>query len=471
MQQQVNLYIVKLYGALHPSIVRSRPLDETPDRLVIIGDVELEGNLYLARRTYVHVCLTQIPLMNKRYNRRSQIPGTKSTMKALTHLLVLTTTTTSAALTYKGVDWSSLLVSEAAGHSYTGLNGQKAPLETILASNGVNTVRQRLWVNPSDRNYNLDYNLRLARRAKAANLYLYLDLHFSDTWADPAHQTPPAGWPSTDDIDALAWKLYNHTLETTNAFAAADLPIALLSLGNEITAGMLFPAGELSVSGGAYNLARMLHSASAGVKDSNMKPTPKLILHLDNGWNFETQKWWYDTVLEQGPLTMEDFDVQGVSYYPFYNGEATLGRLKESLTAMRQEYGKEVMVVGKFFVVSYLSSSTWCYNLTCMPSCAVSEADSKKNHKLIALFLETNWPTSCPSPAYPFPSDTTSIAFSAAGQSTWLKSVAGTGGISGLFYWEPAWVDNAALGSSCESNTMFEYGGQALSSLVTFKEL
>lgn len=267
-------------------------------------------------------------------------------MKLITPLLALATAT-SAALTYKGVDWSSLLVEEAAGRSYIGLNGQKAPLETILAANGVNTVRQRLWVNPSNGNYNLDYNLRLARRAKAANLKLFLDLHFSDTWADPAHQAPPSGWPSTSDIDNLAYKLYNYTLAVSNSFASANLPIALLSLGNEITAGTLFPAGQISTSTGAYNLARLLHSASAGVKDSKLSPKPKLMLHLDNGWNYETQQWWYDTVLKQGPLTTSDFDVQGVSYYPFYNEAATLGKLKSSLASMKQKYGKEVMVVGK----------------------------------------------------------------------------------------------------------------------------
>jgi arabinogalactan endo-1,4-beta-galactosidase len=348
-------------------------------------------------------------------------------MKLLHHLLALATTAT-AALTYKGVDWSSLLIEEAAGHSYTGLNGQKAPLETILAANGVNTVRQRLWVNPRDGNYNLDYNLRLARRAKAAGLKLYLDLHFSDTWADPAHQAPPSGWPSASDVDNLAYKLYNYTLETSNAFASAGLPMALISIGNEITAGMLFPAGQISQSGGAYNLARLLHSASAGVKDSKLSPKPKIMIHLDNGWNYDTQMWWYDLVLKQGPLLASDYDVQGVSYYPFYNEGATLAKLKSSLASMKQKYGKEVIVA------------------------------------------ETNWPTSCPSPKYAFPSDTKSIPFSAAGQSTWLKNVAAAGG-TGLFYWEPAWVDNAALGSSCASNTMFEYGGKALSSLATFKEL
>lgn len=281
-------------------------------------------------------------------------------MKLLTPLLALATAT-SAALTYKGVDWSSLLIEEAAGRSYIGLNGVKAPLETILAANGVNTVRQRLWVNPSDKNYNLDYNLKLARRAKAANLKVFLDLHFSDTWADPAHQAPPAGWPSTSDVDALAWKLYNHTLEVSNAFASAGIPIALLSLGNEITAGTLFPAGKIANSGGAYNLARLLHSASSGVKDSKLSPKPKLMLHLDNGWNWETQQYFYDTVLKQGPLTSADFDVQGVSYYPFYNEKATLASLKSSLASMKSKYGKEVMVVGEFslFLSSLVFSCRW----------------------------------------------------------------------------------------------------------------
>jgi arabinogalactan endo-1,4-beta-galactosidase len=96
--------------------------------------------------------------------------------------------TTYGALQYKGADWSSLLVEEAGGKTYKNSAGTTQPLETILRNSGVNTIRQRLWVRPSDGNYNIDYNIRLARRAQAAGLKLYLDLHFSDTWADPAHQ-------------------------------------------------------------------------------------------------------------------------------------------------------------------------------------------------------------------------------------------------------------------------------------------
>lgn len=93
-----------------------------------------------------------------------------------------------AALTYKGVDWSSVTVEEAAGYTYKNTAGTTQALETILAANGVNTVRQRVWVNPSSGQYNLAYNLAIAKRAKAAGMDIYLNLHFSDTWADPDDQ-------------------------------------------------------------------------------------------------------------------------------------------------------------------------------------------------------------------------------------------------------------------------------------------
>lgn len=51
-------------------------------------------------------------------------------------------------------------------------------------------------------------------------------------------------------------------------------------------------------------------------------------------------RWWYDTVLGEGPLSADDYDIQGVSYYPFYNADATLASLKSSLTNMKSKFGK-----------------------------------------------------------------------------------------------------------------------------------
>jgi arabinogalactan endo-1,4-beta-galactosidase len=98
------------------------------------------------------------------------------------------TSLTSATLQYRGADISSLIVEEDDGISYKTTAGVSAKLETILAANGVNTVRQRLWVNPSNGIYGLDYNLELAARMVDAGMKIYLDMHLSDTWADPSDQ-------------------------------------------------------------------------------------------------------------------------------------------------------------------------------------------------------------------------------------------------------------------------------------------
>ncbi|KAL4944223.1 Arabinogalactan endo-beta-1,4-galactanase A [Aspergillus oleicola] len=338
-------------------------------------------------------------------------------------------TLTSAALTYRGADISSLLIEEDSGVAYKNLNGETQALETILADNGVNSIRQRIWVNPSDGSYDLDYNLELAQRVQDAGMSIYLDLHLSDTWADPSDQTTPSGW-STDDISTLTWQVYNYTLEVCNAFASANIAVEIVSVGNEIRNGLLWPLGTTD---NYDNIASILHSGAWGIKDSDLATTPKIMIHLDNGWDWDAQKYFYDTVLASGTLESSDFDLIGVSYYPFYNEAATLSSLSSSLSNLQSNYGKDVLVV------------------------------------------ETNWPFSCPNPEYTFPSDISSIPFSADGQRTFITDVAnalGEAGGLGLYYWEPAWVDNAGLGSSCDDNLLVDWSTRAFRESVTvFSEI
>jgi arabinogalactan endo-1,4-beta-galactosidase len=370
-------------------------------------------------------------------------------MKFLTLLVGLCSmaTAASAALAYRGVDWSSVVVEEAAGIVYKAATAnQPAPLESILAASGVNMVRQRLWVNPMPDNgaYNLAYNLKLAHRARAAGLGVYLDLHYSDTWADPGHQALPAGWPTT--LQGLTSQLFNYTRDVCDAFAedaqtpsnttnGTASPLSIVSIGNEITNGFLWPVGSTK----SYSkIAALLHAASAGVKASKPAsccgPPPKIMVHLDNGWSWSAQSTFYSKVLASGsPFLLSDLDIMGVSYYPFYNAAATLASLRTSLQNMATAWGKELVVA------------------------------------------ETDWPTSCPRPKYSFPADAKSIPFTPAGQTAWVQAVAGvvTGvkGGSGLFYWEPAWIQNAGLGSSCADNLMVSQTGQALSSLAVFSSI
>ncbi|KAJ0425166.1 family 53 glycosyl hydrolase [Aspergillus carlsbadensis] len=333
-----------------------------------------------------------------------------------------------AALTYRGVDISSLLVEEEAGVEYKNLNGEVQPLEYILADNGVNSIRQRFWVNPEEGNYDIDYNIELAKRAHAAGHSIYVNLHLSDGWADPGKQITPSAW-STTDIDVLADQVHDYTLEVLNAFAANDLPVEMISIGNEIRNGLLWPLGELS---NFENIARLLHAGSVASKSSNLAQIPKIMVHLDNGWNWDQQQYFYDSVLGTGILQSSDFDLIGVSYYPFYNEAASLASLETTLANLVSRYDQDVLVV------------------------------------------EANWPVSCPEPEYTFPADLQSIPFSADGQVTFLTEVAdavrSAGGI-GLYYWEPMWIHNANLGSSCPDNLLVNSDGQVRESLTVFAEL
>lgn len=93
-----------------------------------------------------------------------------------------------AHIRYKGADISSLLHLEATGQTFKNVAGITTPLEVILAGSGANTIRQRIWVHPQGGIYGLEYNIRLAKRVKAAGMHVYLDLHLSDKWTDPSHQ-------------------------------------------------------------------------------------------------------------------------------------------------------------------------------------------------------------------------------------------------------------------------------------------
>jgi arabinogalactan endo-1,4-beta-galactosidase len=72
-------------------------------------------------------------------------------------------------------------------HSVTYLDtrGRPQALERILAAGGARAARMRLWVHPIEGVYDLQYNLQLARRVQDAGMAVYLDFHYSDTWADP----------------------------------------------------------------------------------------------------------------------------------------------------------------------------------------------------------------------------------------------------------------------------------------------
>ncbi|THH14750.1 hypothetical protein EW146_g5630 [Bondarzewia mesenterica] len=327
----------------------------------------------------------------------------------------------SAALTYKGADLSSIPLVESQGVKYTD-SGKQAAFETILESHGCNTARIRVWTAGQ---YDLQYGLALAKRVKAAGMTLIVDLHYSDTWADPGHQSIPSGWPTT--LSGLNTQIWSYTQNVVEQFTAQGTPIDILQIGNEINDGLLWPVGEISVNG--FNpVSQLLHSAVNGAKSV---ASPRILLHLANGWDWSGLSYFFSGVFISGALSTSDIDIVGVSFYPFYDAGATLAALKSSLTNLANAYGKPIVVA------------------------------------------ETDWPVSCPGVSLTEPG----IPVSAAGQETWVTDIHNVlkglpnGLGQGIFYWEPGWIGNAALGSACADNLLVTSSGATRASINIFEDM
>src|SRR6476646_11040092 len=106
---------------------------------------------------------------------------------------------------YMGTDISLTTFMQQQNVSFT-YNGIPMPLDQLLYDRGANLFRLRLFVNPQTTYTNQNfgaiqsqaYDIALAQQIKAhaPNAKLLLDFQYSDTWADPGHQTKPAAWTS-----------------------------------------------------------------------------------------------------------------------------------------------------------------------------------------------------------------------------------------------------------------------------------
>ncbi|KAK7462837.1 hypothetical protein VKT23_007414 [Stygiomarasmius scandens] len=300
------------------------------------------------------------------------------------------------ALQFHGADYSSLVNLENSGKRFTD-GGSSSAFDAILAKHGCNLARIRIWTSTDNSQYSLNYGLALAKRAVANHMSILVDLHYSDTWADPGHQAIPRSWPT--DLNGLNTQIYTYTNNVVKAFAAQGTPITFIQLGNEINDGMLWPTGQISKNG--YSpLSQLLHSAANGVRDADRNV--KTMVHLANGWDSSGVSGFYNQIFIPGQLATSDVDTLGFSFYPFYDTRATLNSLKSSLNSIVSKLNKDVMVV------------------------------------------ETDWPTQCSGVQMSEPS----IPISAAGQGTWvsdirnvLSGLSGSHGL-GIVYWEPGWIGN-----------------------------
>jgi arabinogalactan endo-1,4-beta-galactosidase len=305
----------------------------------------------------------------------------------------------------------------------------------ILKDHGANTVRVRLWHTPAwvDKlnNGKLYYDFygveKTIRRAKEAGMAVSLDIHYSDTWADPQKQETPAAWAGLP-LKILKDSVYQYTLDVLNYFKSKNLVPEMVQVGNETNNGMCWPVGKI-VNNDFFNYAILLKSGIKAVRDFSKTSTvkPKVVIHEAQ---LQTIGWWMNGITKEG---VKDYDIIGLSHYTKWSEVKTMQGVTDSIRMLRKKYKKTVMIVETGY--PWTTGNADNYNNIFSP------ADS--------------------APGY---------GISEEEQFRYLKDLTQAvmdGGGKGVQYWEPAWItsklnDGWGTGSSWDNVTLFDFNGNVL---------
>ena len=333
-----------------------------------------------------------------------------------------------------GADLSYVNQVEDYGGVYKDAGSNKDPF-VIFKDHGANLVRVRLWHNPqwlaplnSGKLYSDIYDVeKTIRRAKQAGMSVSLDLHYSDTWADPANQTMPAAWNGLN-LAVLKDSVYNYTLAVLNYFKGKNLTPEMIQIGNETNQGMLWPVGKTNGSN-FIAFCDLLKSGIKAVRDFSATSSikPQIILHVAQLQNAD---YWATQVVAGG---VTDFDVLGLSHYSKYSTVNSMTGITNTISSLKTKFGKKVMIVETAYPFTTLNADSYTNVIG-------SEATVG---------------------GYPITQD---------GQYQYMKDLTQAviaGGGTGIMYWEPAWITSGlhdlwGTGSSWENNAFFDYSGNRI---------
>lgn len=239
-----------------------------------------------------------------------------------------------------GADVSWLPQMEAKGYKFYDDNGVQKDCLQILKEHGINSIRLRVWVNPSNDPYSGHCSkaetVALAKRCADMGFRIMIDFHYSDSWADPGKQYKPAAWQN-HNFTQLKADVYEHTTDVLNALKSAGVTPEWVQVGNETNNGMLWEDGKASVN--MKNLAQLVSSGYDGVKA--VFPQAKVIVHISNGYDNSLFRWIFDGLKNNGGK----YDVIGMSLYPEQSNYLTLNsQCLTNMNDMVSRYGKEVMI-------------------------------------------------------------------------------------------------------------------------------
>ena len=214
-----------------------------------------------------------------------------------------------------GMDASSVIAEEASGVKYYNHDGEEEDVFKILADNGVNYIRVRVWNDPFSSsghgygggNNDIDTAVAIGKRATKYGMKLLVDFHYSDFWADPAKQMVPKAWKNMDYFEK-AEALYNFTKESLEKLKAEKIKVGMVQVGNETNGGKM--AGETRFS----YFVGLLNQGYKAVK--KVYPSALVAVHFANPEKTQNYLNWAEQLKEYEAK----YDVFGSSYYPYWHG-------------------------------------------------------------------------------------------------------------------------------------------------------
>ena len=244
-------------------------------------------------------------------------------------------------------------------------DGTEKTFFNMLADHGFNTIRLRVWVDPtvtstinndsywptSTTNWRigdttLERTTSFAKKAKTAGFKVLIDFHLSDYWTDPSVQLIPESWQTITSASEMAEKLSSYMTEALEYMKNNGVTPDFVQVGNEIDRGILVDksvdasqtpksatTADAAISGGisTNNFKTYIKAACKAVRDFDSGI--KIIIHITTKNESRFLNIPSDT----------EYDIVGLSYYP-WEDHGTISNLKTVI----QKYvnaGKTVMVV------------------------------------------------------------------------------------------------------------------------------
>ena len=361
----------------------------------------------------------------------------------------------------KGMDLSTLLELERCGAKYYD-NVEERDLLAIMKSYDVDTIRIRLWNDPwseTGESYgagenDLKTSLEIAKRVTAAGFGVLLNFHYSDFWADPGKQIKPKAWADYG-VKELEQAVNDYTRESMRTFLEAGVNITMVQVGNELSNGLLWPEGKVP---NYDNIATFVNAGIRAVRKADA--AIPVMIHLDNGGNNALYREWFDNFTKRG----EDFEIIGLSYYPFWHG--SLQMLNDNMNDIAERYGKDLVIAE--VSMGYTMEDYKNYE-------KLSDEERKGYATRPALVEKIEYPMTKQG-QYDFMEDFLNR----------ISKIKGGKG-KGFFYWEPAcipvpgsgWATPASLkymndpgpcGNEWANQALFDYDGNALPTLSLIRD-